>query len=329
MLVFPLVMAGLGLGIALWVAKRPMPVPEPPKVQRSEGAILPATQLEGLGYLPADTNIAFAMQPGAVVTYARTTNQDVRELIIKAGIPARVVDSLTNLGITLGQIDHIAGGTCVGNAAVEVRLTMVLTLRQELDDEDNFLEHLKAKHQPGGKDRYEVKFGDLPMTLARVSSTVWVFGFDAKKDLEAVDKGGYGAGANQFPAGLRDTLLQQVPAGAAAWVVTNDERWSEKPGVKFVIENLLKKPEWLPVLAQGRAGMAAITFSEQPRVRLYVKTADAATGLRVRNYFAERAGTDDKIQHGGDGESAFFDSPIDPAKAFATIQQFLSDTPKK
>lgn len=329
MLVFPLLMASLGLGVALWVAHRQVPMLAPPKPQRPEGAVLPATQLEGLGYLPADTNIAFAVQPGAVVAYANKTHQDVRELVIKMGLPAKILDSLTNLGITLVQIDHIAGGTCVGIAAVEVRLTMVLTLRRQLDDEDNFLELLKAKHQPGGKDRYEVKFGDLPMTLARVSSTVWVFGFDAKKDLEAVDKGGYGTGGNQFPAGLQDMLLQQVPADAAAWVATSNERWGEKPGVKFVLENLLKKPEWLPVLAQGRAGMAAITFSEQPRVRLFVKTADAATGLRVRNYFAERAGTDDKIQHGGDGETAFFDSPIDPAKAFATIQQFLSDTPKK
>ncbi|MBA4190249.1 MAG: hypothetical protein C0467_19865 [Planctomycetaceae bacterium] len=327
MLLLPLLMAIVGLGVALWAMQRPAQVQPPPELERPENEVLPATRLEGVGYLPADANIVFAVQPGAVLAYARRTNQDARDLIVKAGIPARVLDSLANLGLTLGQFDHIAGATSVSSDRFELRLTMALVLRQPIEDEEEFLARLKARNQTGAKGRHDVEFAGLPMTLARVSPTIWVLGVDARKDLEGV--GGHGVGGKQFPAELAKMIAQNVPADAAAWVATNDERWAEKPGVKLAIELGLKKPEWLPILAQGRAAMAAISFGEQPRLKLYVKTVDDVSGKRLRTYFAQRAGANNKIQYGGEGESAFFDSPIDPANTFATLQQFLGDTAKK
>ncbi len=185
---------------------------------------------------------------------------------------------------------------------------------------------LKAKRQSGGKARFDVELGGLPMTLARVSSTVWVFGFDAKKDMEAVDVGGHGLGGKQFPPGLAEMIGQRMPPEAAAWIATNDEHWDDKPGVKLLVKDVLKKPEWLPTLAQGRAAMAALSFGDEPRVWLCVKTADEATGQRLRDYFKSKA--NDKSRHGGGGEFAQFDMPIDPANTYATLQQFLSEGKK-
>lgn len=332
MMLIPFVAGLIGLGVALWMARIHPPMPQPnPESPRPEGAVASAVELAGLRYLPADTNIAFAAQPGAILAYATRTNQDARELILKAGIPAKVLDSLTTLGLTLAQIDSLVGGTFVGDRAVEIRLTLVLTLRTPPTDEDDFLRRLKAKNQPGGKGHHDVEFAGFPFTLGRVSPTVWVFGFDSKKDMEAVERGGYVAGGRQLAGGLQDMLSQQVPADAAAWIATNNERWAEKPGVKLLLETetLLKKPEWLPTLAKGRAGMASLSFGDTPRIRLFVKASNAANGQQARNYFAERAATDAKIQHGGEGEAAFFEAPIDPATAFATLQKFLGDTTKK
>lgn len=319
----------LGLGAGLWVyhtrgVPRPGGEPEP----RPAGEVVPATQLRGLGYLPADTNIAFAAQPGPALAYAVRTNQDPRELLTKAGIPARVLDGVTNLGLTLPQIDHVAGGAYLPNGKWgEVRFTLVLVLHRPPADEDEFLARLKARKQPGGKERYDADLFRLPMTLARVSPTVWVFGYSAK-DLEAVDRGGYGAGGKHFPAGLAEMISQRVPPDAAAWLATDDGRWADKDAVQAIVA-LVKRPEWLAVLARGRAGAAALSFGEEPRVRLFVRAADEATGQQVRDYFRERAASDEKVRHGGGGELAFFDAPIDPAAAFATLQRFLGDAGKK
>lgn len=317
-----LLATGLGAGVALWVAHNHPPGQQPNPEPRRPDEVIPATGLSGIGYLSVDTNIAFAVQPGPVLAYARRTNQDARELILKLGIPANVLDAILNLGIPLDQIDHIAGGTSFGDAAAELRLTLVLTLRTPPTDEDEFLKRLKAKPQPGGKARHDAELAGLPLTLARISPTVWVFGASAK-DFDSVNKGGHGAGCKHLPVGLFEMLTKEVPPEAAAWLATNDERWAEKPGVKLVANTLLKKTEWLESIKKGRAGMAAITFGEQPRMRLFVKATDAETAKKVRAFFAERAGNDEKIRHGGDGDTAFFDTPIDPAKVFTTVQQFL------
>ena len=61
-------------------------------------------------------------------------------------------------------------------------------------------------------------------------------------------------------------------------------------------------------------------------MRLFVQAVDEAAGQRVRDYFKSKA--DDKSRHGGAGEFALLDMPIDPATAYATVQQFLGDAKK-
>ena len=321
-------LVGLLAGLGVYYAKggfRSKPGPEselPPAV-----AATPAAQLVGLGYLPSDTTIAFALQPGPALAYAQRTKQDPRELFTKAGLPRQLFDSLANAGLTLPQIDHLAGGT----NADGLRLTLVLVLRRPLDDEDEFLKHLKTRRLNGAKVRYEVDLVGLPVkfTLARVSPTVWVFGFDDKKDFEAVEKGGHGVGGKQFAPALAESIAVHVPPNAAAWLATSDERWADKPLVKLLFDVGLKKPEWLPVLAKGRAAVVALSFDDPPRLRLFVKAADEATGDRIRAYFAKRTAEDDKASRGGAGELAYLDMPIDPASFFATLQGFLSDAGPK
>lgn len=317
----------LGLGAAIWTA-RVANVPPPGEQPRPAEVAGHPGQLEGVGYLPADDNVVFVLQPGAVQAYATRTNRDARDVIVKAGVPTKVLDAITGLGFTLDQIDHLAGGTSVGNDAVEFRVTLALVLRTPPADEEEMLRRLKAKRRGGGRDRHEVELSGIPMNLVRVSPTVWVFGLDEKKDLAAVDRGGYRAGGKQFGPGLVNMIEQHVPRDAAAWVATNDERWAEKPGVRFLAETVMKRPEWLPVLAKGRAGMAALTLGDPPRGHVVVRLADEAAAKQTREYFKARAGTDDKVRPGGEGEFATLDTPIDPSTAFATLQQLLGDAVK-
>jgi hypothetical protein len=285
----------------------------------------PPAQLFGLGYLPADANVVFAIQPGPVLAYAERTKQDPRELLIKAGIPRQAYDALASLGLTLQQIDHIAGGVGFGDTP----FVLVVALRKSLEDEEQFLKRLKATKQTGSRERYTVDLGGLPLTLVRVSSTIWVFGlFNGKRDLDAIEKGGYGVGGKQFAPALGEMIAEHVAPDAAAWVATSEERWSEKPIVQFAVGQFAGKKEWLAVLAKGRAMAAGISLGDAPRLRLFVKTADEAAGQQLRTYFAKRATTDEKISHGGAGELAFLDMPVEVATVFATLQQMLSDAVK-
>lgn len=326
LLVPAVILVVIAIGLVVFFSRdrmRGRPVPG----SEAAGGIKAATQLVGIGYLPADTNIAFAVQVQPVLAYADRTKQDARALLARAGVPNQFFDSLSKLDLTLEQMDHVAGGTSLGDKAFEVRFTLVLVLRASLPDDDEFLDKLKARRQPGsGKPRYDVELAGLPLTLAQVSETVWVFGFDAKKDLQAVDRDGYGPGGQQFAPSLTAMLTDQVPPTAAAWVATADERWAEKPVAKLAAQSPEAK-DWLPVLAKGRAGVLAVSLDDPPRLRLFVRTTDEATGQQLRGYFQNKAR--DSGQHGGTGEAAFLDLPFDPATTLTTVQQFLKDAGRK
>lgn len=311
-----LVLAFLTAGAWIYLNRGRKPTTEP-------------ARLAGLGYLPADTNVAFGVRLGPVFDHAGRTRQEPRDVIAKAGVPAPALDAIARLGVALEQIDHLAGGAALGDRDAEPRLALVLVLRTPLADPDEFLDRIGAKRRPGGKDRYDVKLGGLPVSLAVVSPTVLVFGYDEKKDFEAVDRGGYGPDGKQFPPGLAAMVAGQVPGDAAVWAATDDGQWADRPMVQLLARFALKRPEWLPVLARGRAAAAALSLGGEPRLRLFVRAADAETGQKLRDYFREQAGTDGKARHGGEGEAAFYDAPVDPADAFATLERFLRDAGKK
>jgi hypothetical protein len=317
-----------GLSAAIFTARliNVPPVVEEPRPVEPTGS---PQNLEGMGFLPADSNIVFVLRPGAVQVYAAPTGRDARDLIVKAGVPPRVLDAITSFGFTLEQIEHVAGSTSVGNDAVEFRLTVAIVLRAPVTDEDEMLHKLKAKRRGSARDRWEVELSGIPMYLARVSPMVWVFGLDEKRDLEAVDRGGYRPGAKQFSPSLVGMIEERVPQDAAAWVATGDERWAEKPGVKFTVETVMKKPEWLATVARGRAGMAALTLGDPPRGHLFVRLVDEGTAKQTREFFKQHAGADERARHGGEGEFAVLEIPIDPTAAFTTLQQFLGDARKK
>lgn len=320
-------LAGLLAGLGVYYFQgglRPKPPPEsePPPLLTAT----PPTQLIGLGYLPADATIVFALQPGPVLAHAERMKQDPRELLISAGLPRQAYDAVTHLGLSPRQIDHIAGGTSVA----ELRFTFVLVLRRPLDNEDEFLKRLRAKKTDGPRERYRADISGLPvdLTLARVAPTIWVFGLDARKDLSAVDRGGHGPGGKQFAPALAEGIAVRVPPDAAAWLATSAERWDDKALIQFALRQFAGKDEWLKGLAKGRAVVAGLSLDDPPRLRLFVTVADKATGEQIRAYFANRAATDEHARHGGAGELAFFDTPIDPANTLTILRQMLNDAAK-
>jgi hypothetical protein len=318
---------GLVAGFVVYYLKsEPKPNPGPEVEQKPRPEAVPAGELAGLGYLPADTNIAFAVQAGPMVVYAERVKKNPRDLFVLVGLPPEVYDAFTNVGLSLPQIDHLAGGTSLGDSVFSVRLTLVLVLRKPLVNEEDFLSKLKAR-KVSGKQRYNFEIGGLPLLLERVSPTIWVLGWE-EKDFQAVERGGFGPGGKQFSASLTRAITDQVPPNAAAWLTTSEDRWSEKPGVKLLVGELLKKKEWLNVLAKGRSLVTAVSLDEPPRLRLFIKTTDEASGQQLRAYFQKMAAADENVRQGGGGELAFFDTPFDLMKGFTTIRQWLENAGK-
>lgn len=319
----------IGFAVGLFVYNRtPKSNSEPQPEAPTAVAVTPPAQLAGLGYLPAECNVLFAVQPGPLVEHAARTKQEPRDLLARSGLPPQILTTLDGIGLPLTQIDQLAGGLFLPSGPEEFRVALALVLKQPLTDEDAFLAKLKAKPVPGAKTRFIVQPDGAPvgLTLARVSPTVWVFGLN-DKDLAAVERGGFGPGGTQFRGdeneGLRKMLVS-VPSTAAVWVAADDEReWADKPLLKLFGQSPDVK-KWLAAVTGGRGGVFALSFGEAPRMRLFVRTAETATAERVRTYFQARAAEVDSATAGGGGTFALFDAPLDAA----LVQRMLADAGK-
>lgn len=318
-LVAAVVLVGLVGGLGYYLSRdpstpTPAPEPDPPP---DAAAVAPLT-LRGLGYLPPGTNVAFAVRTGPVLEYAARTGKDPVDVLTRAGVPAATLGGLAKAGVTLQQIDHIAGGLAVPDAdGGELRFAVALILRRPVADEDEFLKALKARREGV---RYAVEFAGLPLTMARASGTDWVFALS--------DRDADPAGGRELPAGLREVVGQKVPAEAAAWAATDTARWADKPAVKLAVGQFGRK-EWLPPLEKGQAAAAALCLGEKPHVWLSVRCADAAAGDRLATYFgskAKAAGEGTTVVHGG--EWAMLDIPFDPAAGLGLFRQMLDDAGK-
>lgn len=282
----------LAAGVAFWMLARelreqpPSGPTEPPAP--SATATSPA-QLAGLGYLPAECNVVFAVQPGPLLAEADRTKQQPRDVLAQLGLPEQVLTALDGTGVPLAQIDHLAGGLYLNDPGdTELRVALVLVLRAPLANEDEFRAKLKARPVAGKPNRWAVELEKVPVSplLARVSPTVCVFGL-ADKDIAPAERGGFGPGALQFPNLRR--VIDTVPADAAVWLAADDERdWAQKPLVKLLASGPEAKPV-LTALASARGAMLAVSFGEKPRMAVQVRATDTATADRVRGYFAARA----------------------------------------
>ncbi len=312
----------IAIGLALYFGRSPGSQVQPEAEPHLAGT--PARQLHGLGYLPAECNLVFAVQLAPVLEYAARTNEEPRNLLTRDGVPEQVFTTLEAIGIQLAQIDHIVGGVHLPDPGEgDFRAALVLVLKQPLANEVEFRKRLKAK--PGmGKPRYDsVEVGKLPLQMACISPTVWVFGFSAG-DFSAVEKGGFGPGGTQF-SGARGDRLQQmlaaIPPEAAVWLAADDASdWTQKPLLKLAAQSHTAKM-WLASAKHGRGGMFAVGVGERPRLRLVVRTVDSATAGRLMAYFQGRAAETESALASGEGDLCQYDGPFDRM----AIERFLAD----
>ncbi len=304
-------LVGVGVGMAVLASRggfaaRPTTAADPP----AGVAVVPPADLSGLRSLFPGTNLVAAVQPAPALAYAARHGTDARELLAKAGVPTAVFATLDKAGVTLPQIDHVAAGLVLGDDRAELKLSAALVLRRPPDDEDRLLQALDARRfTRDGRTYYHVAVGGLPLVLARPNPRLAVFATDENALHALVTGDGANGGLSKEFA---DTIRTRLGPEAAAWAAAADADWANKPGVKLAVGTLLKKPDVLVRLGQGRAAVVGLSFDDPPRLRAFVRAADGPTGDRLRDWFRERV-PGDAARAGGAGEWAFADAPFDPA----------------
>jgi hypothetical protein len=159
------------------------------------------------------------------------------------------------------------------------------------------------------------------MKMVKVSGTIWVFGRE-EADLAPAESGA----KTTLAASLRETISEQVPTDATAWVATDMARWTDKATVRTLVTTFGTK-EWLARLEQGRAAALGLTIGDSPRLRVFIRCGDTTSGDKLRAYFRAKV-TAEGTQHGGAGDTATFDTPASPQTIAATVKGLLEDAGK-
>lgn len=287
--------------------------PRPPAPPPSAAVTAPA-DLRGLAFLPSSANVVFAVQPGPIVDYAARTGQNAVELLTRAGVPAAVLGSLGQAGVSLDAIDHVAGGVFVPDADLgELRLGLALVLRQPLADEAKFLDALKARPTPGTPAKYAVEFGGLPLRLAKAADDVWLLGW-ADRDVTPT---GTGLGVP-----MRAALGESLTPTPCAWLLTDTTDWAAKRSLALLLSFGAKGAA--PNLSRVRAAAAWLDLNGNPTYRVMARAATPADRAALVEAF--RAVPESRA--GEIGDWAHLDTPADRPVGLAALRQLLTAPPR-
>ena len=317
-----LVAAVLGVGLYVLLRRDGADTrPTDPGDNPSKAAVtVPPPAVPGLAYLPADTSVAFAVQPGPLLAYAERTQADPRQLLAAAGVPDRVFATLDSAGVPLDRIDHLAGGLVLAADNAFPRVLVALALRQPPADEAAFRKALGAERvtAASGAARDRVNLGGLPAEMVRLDPKTYLFGTDGR-DLDPAGKLA-GRGSGHLPAGLRESVGKLSPA-SVAWAATDAGDWSKNPSVQLLAR--VRKADWPQRLAGVRAAAVGVSLEPDPKLTLAVRAADAAGASKLAGAFTKAfAGKEPVI--GESGEWASAEVPFDPKTGITGLAAALS-----
>lgn len=291
--------------------------PTDPGAPKSTATVPPAA-LAGLAYLPAETTVAFAVQPGPLLARAGRTQADPRGEFAAVGVPDRALATLDRLGLKPEQIDHAVGGlTLTGDKPLKV--VVALVLREPPADRSAFLKNLKATQTTAasGQVRYSVDLGGLAMTMTNPDPRTYLFALDPA-DLESAAR--TGSPDSHLSSGLRESMARLSPA-SFAWAATDDDDWSANQWLK-VLAALAKRPDLSARLAGVRAAAVGVSLEPEPRLTAAVRAADADAARKLRGRVADAAAGREKVQVGGEGAWVMIEGPA-TADAWTGLESLL------
>ena len=268
----------VAVGIGFWLSDFLKDKPKPDGVKSPPTrATWPPQAVAGLRYLPGDSQLVFAVQPSPLLQYAERTNQDPNEVTADGGLPKPVVDWLSDAGIALDMIDHVAVGVKFDGIPP---FAVLLALREPLADEGRFLQGMQARRDPD-KNTYRVSGRQLlvPVDMVKVDDTKYLFASDVSL-LAAAKKPAEGIG--HFSKDLQDSIRKLSPA-SFVWLATDDADWTNSEGTRGKSLSLLatvglrEGDRWKRFDPKLRATAIGLSLETELTVRVSARYLDAAT----------------------------------------------------
>ncbi len=198
--------------------------PKPPEVSPAPLSPVVTTPraVAGLKYVPKDSQLVAAVQPAALHEYATATGRSADDLLAEFGLPADLLKQLREAGLPPSAIQSIVLAANVD----DLRVTLVLTLREPLKDDAKFRDALDSQ----GRDPVSVKVGGFPLVMAKANDKTYLF---ALTEAGLATAKAPTAGYDDLREPVRESINQLRPS-AVAWLATDSKEWAKLPQWKLV-----------------------------------------------------------------------------------------------
>lgn len=259
-------------GFAMWfffAPKPPVYSPPPPPP-----ATTPPKAMGGLKFIPKDSQVVIAIQPAALEQYAQSNGRSAEELLVEFGLTEDLLKQLRDAGLPPSAIHSLVVAANVD----DLRLTLVLTLRERLKDEARFRDKLKAQ----GHDPATVELGGFPLVMAEPNDRTFVFALNEKGLATAKTPT---AGYDDLRPAVRESV-DKLSVSSIGWVATDDKDWAKLPQFKLLGDkgpaDLLKR------LAGVRAVAAGVALEPDLYLHLSVRMNDSTVARDTADALRER-----------------------------------------
>jgi len=244
-------------------------LPVVPTAPSDAGAITkPPLMLTSLRYLPANTQVAFALQPAVLEEYTHRKGKSVEIWLAQAGLPGKLFTEFRKLDLAPEQIDQLL----IALPEATLSPVAVLVLKQALADEGEFRKKLNARAIVDKPGHFAVDLFGWPMEMKKANDTTYHFASESKLlDVPPA------AGNDHLPQGLLDSLGKLSPA-SFAWIATDTARpdWSKNPMLNAA-SKFLDQPEMPKRFEKLQAFALGMATEPDLVLALAVRSDDAKT----------------------------------------------------
>lgn len=276
----------------------------------------PPAVLPGLGYLPPHSQLIAAVQPSSLSIYAGRTHTDLRELLVKLGLPQPMMAILDAAALPLEDVESVVAGLIFPEDNAIPQGVIVLALRKPLLNPAAFREALQAKRSTAshGRKHETIAFHGFPLELLERDAKTYIIATDGKLLTAAAQRPRTGISA--LSTHLRSELTQLSPA-SCAWIASDSLNWSRKPTMKL-LAGLSQNPDLPERLSHLRSFTAGLSLEPdlQLKVMLTTDTTDSASTIRKRVSAHAVTGSGDRIE---------WDTRVDPSQGFQVLGEFVAD----
>jgi hypothetical protein len=243
---------------------------------------VPPAELEGLGYLPADTDLVVGVHVAELLQ--EPAGRELLPRLFTAWPNLSPVNLEKSTGLRLAEVDHVVLAAELQKTLLP-RVYLIVQTKTPIDWEQHLRSKLKATRHPeaGHKPWYRIHVEQPPIDpvlwpLNERTLAVCLNVADFKKLRPEQPRG-----IDQLSAPLQGLIKERMGNAAPLWIAAHLEDWNQ-PLLQVLLADL--RPESRTTLQSVRSLAAWIALTDAATFNAAVECSDASSTERVAAFFS-------------------------------------------